>query len=164
MFRCPQCPDSMECVARSPGQRMVYSVAYVCPRCGYRLSLYHRIIGTLFINNYRFIFSRYSHCITCGSGSVARSNYADSLAKHPLGWIQRLIGAPMLECSSCGGGYFDWRSPQRRRSPAVSVTSADTAGDLAALSRALGQEAPGSVLAESNQPADFTVPPRSASL
>ena len=154
MFRCPQCPDSMECLARSPVQRIVYSAAYVCPGCGYRLSLYHRILGTLFINNYRFIFSRYSHCITCGSGSVGRSNYADFLAKHPLGWIQRLIGAPMLECSSCGGGYFDWRSPRRGRPRTVSVPSANTADDLVALSRAVGQEAPATVVAESAQPAD----------
>ena len=160
MFKCPQCPDSMAYVARTPVQRIVYSAACVCPRCGYRLSLYHRFIGTLFINDYRFIFSRYSHCIRCGSGSVGRSNYADFLAKHPLGWIQRLIGAPMMECSSCGGGYFDWRSPRRGRSRTVPVTSTGTADDLAALSRALGQEPPTSVLAESNQPVDLTLPPR----
>jgi hypothetical protein len=152
MFRCPQCPDSMACVARTPVQRILYSAAYVCPRCGYRLSLYH-----LFINNYRFIFSCYSHCISCGSGSVGRSNYADFLAKHPLGWIQRLIGAPMLECSSCGGGYFDWRSRPRT----VSVPPPDTAVDLAALSRAVGQQAPAPALAEPAQPADLTLPPRS---
>ena len=152
MIKCPQCPDWMDSLTRTRAQKLVYSGAYACPSCEFRMHLHRRFIVKLCLNHAQFILSRHSCCITCGSGSVRRGNHADSIAKHPLGWIQRLTGAPRLACSYCRTGYFDWRSPRR---PVVAA-SAGTASDLVALSLALGESAPATVPATSDQPADLT--------
>jgi len=47
-------------------QRIVYSEVYHCTACGGRLAIHHRYLSALFVNNFRFIFSRYTQCVSCG--------------------------------------------------------------------------------------------------
>jgi hypothetical protein len=156
MIPCPRCPDWAVRTVRTQIQRFIYSRAYACPSCGCRQNLYHPFIVKVFVNNAHFILSRHTQCIACGSESVERAGPAASIARNPLGRIQRLIGAPLLACSRCRAAYFDWRSP-RPHPTTVAATSADIASDLAALSLVLGQTAPVTDAATSNQPADLTV-------
>lgn len=155
MIPCLRCPDWAELTVRTHIQRILYSSVYACPSCGSRRTLYHPFIVKVFVNSVQFILSRHTQCIACGSGSVERAGRADSITRNPLGWIQRLIGAPLLACSRCRAAYFDWRSPRRHPS-AVAATFPDTASDLAALNLVLLQSAPGMKTATSNQPADLT--------
>jgi hypothetical protein len=110
----------MERVARTRFQRVIYSEVYACTACGTCISLYHHLIAAVFVNNYRFIFSRYSHCVSCGSAAVDPGHRAYFLSKNPLGWIQLLAAEPLVEAG-------------RRRIVIVA------ARDLAALSRAIPQ-------------------------
>ena len=80
------------------------------------LGIHHRYISTLVVNNFRFIFSRYSHCVSCGSGAVDRGGRLYFPSKNPLGWIQLLAAAPLRECSPCGRQFFDWRPARPLRS------------------------------------------------
>jgi hypothetical protein len=128
----------MERVARTWLQRIVYSEVYVCTACGAQLGLHRPSLSAVIVNNYRFIFSRYSRCISCGSEVVERNNRVYFLSKNPLGWIQWLVGAPVMECSPCGRQYFDWRVPPPRRIHDTSQTQDSL--NLAALSRAIPRD------------------------
>ena len=135
MPRCRHPSDAMERVARTWLQRIIYAEVYICTSCNARMGLYRPSVSSTIINSYRFIFSRYSHCISCGSEAVERNNRVYFLSKNPLGWIQGLVGAPVMECSPCGRQYFDWRAPAHRSIYAGSRTQDSL--NLAALSRAI---------------------------
>ena len=135
MLHCHHPSPAMERVARTWLQRIIYSEVYICIACGAHLGLHRPFISAAIINNYRFIFSWYSHCLSCGSEAVERNDRVYFLSKNPLGWIQWLVGAPVMECSPCGRQYFDWRVPRPRRIHDISQTQ--DSFDLAALSRAI---------------------------
>ena len=118
-------------------QRIIYSEVYFCTACGRRVGMHHRYLSVLVVNNFRFIFSRYSHCVSCGSGAIDRGGRVYFLSKNPLGWIQLLAAAPLRECSPCGRQYFDWRNPRPLRNHAAIPDNVSR--DLAALSRAIPQ-------------------------
>ena len=124
----------MERVARTWLQRIIYSEVYICIACGARLGIHRPSLSSAIINTYRFICSRYSHCVSCGSGAVERNDRVYFLSKNPLGWIQWLVGAPAMECSPCGRQYFDWRPARPRQ---INTSEAQHAVDLVALSRAI---------------------------
>jgi len=135
MHHCPHSLGWTERVARTWVQRIIYSEVYLCVACGARLRVYHRFISVAVVNHIRFIFSRYSQCISCGSTVVARNDSAYCLSKNPLGGVQWRVGAPLIECSPCGRQYFDWRPA---RPPYINAVTQATL-DLAALSRAIPQ-------------------------
>ena len=139
MYKCPHCTGWMERVRRSALERIVFAEVFICLSCGRRVPLWRPRVSAIWIT-YRFIVSRFSRCICCGSGLVFRTQYSDSLTKNPLGRIQRLFGAPLVECSACRRNYFDWRRPRPERRPAASpVPAGVVARDLAALGRAIGE-------------------------
>jgi len=135
MHECPHPSGCQVRVSRHWLQRLFYSEVYHCTACGARLGIHHRYLSVIFVNNFRFIFSRYSHCVSCGSGAVDRGGRAYLLSKNPLGWIQLLAAAPLRECSPCGRQYFDWRPARPLRSEMAFPDK--TARDLAALNRAI---------------------------
>jgi hypothetical protein len=65
--------------------------------------------------NAAFLFSRYSHCIQCGSARVHRltkRDRVDSMSHHPFSVLQHITGAPVNKCIACRLQYHDWRRPQ----------------------------------------------------
>ena len=130
---CPRCSGRIEPVDQTRLQSILYSEAFVCTGCGVRMELYRGLISFV-INNHRFLFSRYSHCLSCGSANVDRGRKAHSVSKNPLGWIQLLAAAPLMECYPCGRQYFDWRIPRPGRFTAVATRATH---DLVALSKAI---------------------------
>jgi hypothetical protein len=135
MYECPHPSSCQVRVSRHWLQRILYSEVYHCTACGGHLGIHHRYLSALFVNNFRFIFSRYSHCVSCGSSAIDRGGRAHLLSKNPLGWIQLLAAAPLRECSPCGRQYFDWRPARPLRSDTAVLNR--TARDLAALNRAI---------------------------
>jgi len=84
---------------------------YQCSGCKRHEGSYHRSIYT----HCRFILSRHSRCIRCGSEAVQRlkkRDQVDGFSQHPLALLQVLIGAPINRCSPCRLQYFDWRKPR----------------------------------------------------
>ena len=103
-----QCPHSSGCqvrVSRKWFQRIVYSEVYLCTACGAFLGIHHRYTSALVVNNFCFVFSRYSHCVSCGSGAVDRGGRLYFPSINPLAWIQVLAAAPLRECSPCAPSY-----------------------------------------------------------
>lgn len=132
-----ECPHPSGCqvrVSRHWLQRIFYTEVYYCTDCGVRLGIHHRYLSVLFVKNVRFIFSRYSHCVSCGSGAVDAGGSIYLLSRNPFGWIQLLAAAPLRECSPCGLQFFDWRPARSLRSQTAFLHQ--TARDLAALDRA----------------------------
>jgi hypothetical protein len=133
-----QCSHPWNCqvrVFRNWFQRTVYSEVYHCTACSARLGVHRRYLSVLVVNNFRFIFSRYTQCVSCGSGAVDPGSHIYFLSKNPLGWIQLLAAAPLRECSPCRRQYFDWRPARPLRSNTTFPNN--TARDLAALNRAI---------------------------
>ena len=92
-------------------QKTVYSGVYVCPRCHSRLGLHYAFLHGLLVRA-RFMFSRYSCCVRCGSYAVhamARRDYVDAMCKNLLGVYQLVLGAPLKRCPDCRLQYYDWR-------------------------------------------------------
>jgi hypothetical protein len=114
-MNCPHSSDWTQRVSRTWLQKIFYCEVYLCTGCGARSGYHHRLISTVFVNSFRFIFARHSHCVSCGSTAVSRSPRAWCLSKNPLGWIQWVVGAPVMECSPCNRQYFDWRSVRPRQ-------------------------------------------------
>jgi len=100
-----------------------------------RLAIHHRYLSALFLNNFRFVFSRYTQCVRCGSSAVERGGHLYFLSKNPLGWIQLLAVAPLRECLPCGRQFFNWRPARPLRCDTAFLNK--TARDLAALNRAI---------------------------
>jgi hypothetical protein len=91
----------------------LYSDAFECRKCGQRRRVVHRSLRV----NARFFFSRYTHCIRCGTARVhrtAKADRIDSMSHHVLSIIQRLAGAPVNRCIACRLQYYDWRPPPPR--------------------------------------------------
>jgi hypothetical protein len=100
LFRLPSA-----CFAQVVSEDCVYSEVYLCTACGAFLGIHHRYISALVVNNFCFVFSRYSHCVSCGSGAVDRGGRLYFPSINPLAWIQVLAAAPLRECSPCAPSY-----------------------------------------------------------
>jgi hypothetical protein len=75
----------------------------------------YRTFRVPFSDASRFLFSRYSHCIQCGSKKVkrlAQRDRIDGLSKHPLSVLLGLTFAPLNHCNACRLQYHDWRRPE----------------------------------------------------
>jgi hypothetical protein len=159
-MRCHHTSAAMERIARRGIEKLIYSEVYICLACGARMALYRPFLSATIVNNYRFIFSRYSRCLSCGSEAVARNNRVYFLSKNPLGWIQWLAGAPLWECSPCGRQYFDWRAPHPR--PIHDGSPTQDSYNLAALSRAIPRDAQTETEPERSSPTCDSIAEKSA--
>ena len=92
-------------------QRAFYSVVFECPRCRCGVG-WHRPFLFRQLVRMRFVFSRHSRCVRCsgyGVYEISRRDHVDTMSREPLGWFQRLLGAPIKKCPSCRLQYYDWR-------------------------------------------------------
>jgi hypothetical protein len=92
-------------------QKVLYNEIFRCTRCGYFLKHLHPLVDA----NLSFVFSRYTHCIRCGTSRVQRlkkRDRIDSMSKHLASLLLRLTGAPLNKCPACRLQYYDWRPPQ----------------------------------------------------
>jgi hypothetical protein len=98
-------------VHRNVLEKFLWSSKYECSDCKRREGAYHRYIYA----HWRFLFSRHSRCIRCGSEAVERlkkRDKVDGFSLNPLALIQVLTGAPVNRCSPCRLQFFDWRKPR----------------------------------------------------
>ena len=112
---------------RRPLEKLIYSDVFRCSKCTQRVKRQHPWLRL----NLQFIFSRYTHCIRCGTPYVRRSAKRDRIdvpSKSALSLLQHLIGAPLNRCVACRIQYYDWRplleQPYTPNSPADRNTSA----------------------------------------
>jgi uncharacterized Zn finger protein len=113
---CPKCGGDLTRRHRTLLQKIAYSDAFECRKCGARQRVVHRFVRV----NARFFFSRYTHCIRCGTPRVhrtAKADRIDSVSNHVVSLMQRLMGAPVNRCIACRLQYYDWRPPPPRVPP-----------------------------------------------
>jgi hypothetical protein len=111
MPQCPQCARHLMRRHRTSLQKLIYSDVFRCPDCDTPVVRFRSFLGV----HPHFLFSRYTHCIQCGTPSVyktAKRDRIDSLTKNPFGRIQQLLGAPVIKCLACRLQYYDWRAPR----------------------------------------------------
>jgi hypothetical protein len=101
-------------------ERILYSDVFRCPNCNTAERWLHAAIDF----SVTFYFSRFTHCIRCGSARIerlARRDYIDGLSYHPVSVVLRLTGAPLKKCPACRLQYYDWRpvAPDPRASTAT---------------------------------------------
>ena len=95
---------------------MIYTNVFRCTNCGYRLGWLRLFLRV----NYKFVFSRYTHCIKCGTAYIQRSSKRDridSVSKNVLSRILFFSGAPVNKCIACRLQYYDWRPPRPDAKP-----------------------------------------------
>lgn len=112
-MECPDCGKHMTRTHRTPVQKLLYSDIFRCTKCGRRRNLLHMVRGALVT----FTFSRYTHCIRCGTSNVHRlvkRDRVDSMSRHPLSLLFALTGAPLNKCPGCRLQYRDWRRRDRQ--------------------------------------------------
>ena len=108
MPHCPTCGRHLMRTHRSPVQKLVYTDLFRCTNCGYRVSW----LRPIWRPRFRFIFSRYTHCIECGTDVVHRltkRDRVDSVSRSFMSRILHLSGAPLNRCVACRLQYYDWR-------------------------------------------------------
>jgi hypothetical protein len=96
---------------RTTVQKLLYADVLRCTKCGTRMKRLHSNLDA----SVSFFFSRYSHCIRCGTPDVDRlkkQDRIDSVSRHPASMLLALTGAPFNRCSSCRLQYHDWRRPR----------------------------------------------------
>ena len=116
MMPCPRCGKRLVRVHRTALEKLLWSDMYECSGCKRREGTYHRSLYA----HCRFLFSRHSRCIRCGSEAVQRlkkRDKVDGFSQNPLALMQVLIGAPVNRCSPCRLQFFDWRKPREGANP-----------------------------------------------
>ena len=97
-------------------EKLIYTDIHRCTKCGYRLT-WLRLVRR---GNLKFVFSRYTRCIRCGTAYVQRSSKRDridSVSKNLLSRILFVSGAPVNKCVACRLQYYDWRPPRPDAEP-----------------------------------------------
>jgi len=110
---CRDCGGQLARVPRTLADKLIWSEIYACPTCKRRTGTYYRFLYA----HCRFMFSRHSRCIRCGSEAVRRlmkRDEVDGFTHNPLGLILALTAAPINHCNSCRLQFFDWRNPRPR--------------------------------------------------
>lgn len=108
MTRCYKCGGHLSKVHRRLYERLFYSDAFECVSCNTRA---HRFQSWWF-SPYRFIFSRYTVCVRCGTYRVHRlsgRDTVDSVSKHPFSLMLQILRAPRNKCPYCRLQYHDLR-------------------------------------------------------
>jgi hypothetical protein len=103
-------------VHRTPLEKFVWADMYECLKCNRRVGTYYSSL----YGPWRFLFSRHSRCIRCGSETVQRlvkRDKVDHFSRNPLALIQAPTGAPVNRCSPCRLQFFDWRMPRLGADP-----------------------------------------------
>jgi hypothetical protein len=111
MLPCHYCGRHLVRVHRTAFEKIMWSEMYECPNCRRRAGSFHRSLYA----HCRFLFSRHSRCVRCGSEVVQRLRKRDKLerfSRNPLALIQALTGAPINFCALCRLQFFDWRKPR----------------------------------------------------
>jgi hypothetical protein len=111
MTPCYHCGKHLIRVHRTAFEKLLWYDMYQCSECKHRQGSYHRGLYA----HFRFLFSRHSRCIRCGSEAVQRlkkRDKVDGFSQNPLALMQILIGAPVNRCSPCRLQFFDWRRPR----------------------------------------------------
>lgn len=89
-------------------QRILFSGAFRCSRCGFRLKQLHAILDA----NLSWVLSRHTRCIRCGSTRIERlskRDRIDTMSSHLFSRLFQLTAAPLNKCPSCRLQYYDWR-------------------------------------------------------
>ena len=111
MPACPKCGKHLSRQHRTALQKLIYSEVLHCSRCARSIKHPYSVFNTF---TGRFLFSRYSRCVRCGTVYVQRSakrDRIDSLSGSLYSRIQHLLGAPLNKCVACRLQYYDWRRP-----------------------------------------------------
>ena len=109
MPKCNACGGHTEKVRRVGIERVIFRSAYRCQRCKRRF----RYVNAWWLSTWRFIFSRYSVCVKCGTRHVHHLYKRDpilDLSKNPLSLIQVLFFARRKQCPYCRLQYYDLRA------------------------------------------------------
>ena len=111
MPRCPFCARSLTRSHRRLLEKLIYADAFRCSKCGRRTArLYPRLAVML-----TFVFSRFTHCVQCGSARVQRTSrrdHVDTPSRNLASRLLGLTGAPLNKCPACRVQYRDWRAPR----------------------------------------------------
>jgi hypothetical protein len=108
---CPHCDGPLARERRRPVERLYLARIEACRRCGARV----RTFRVPMANAVRFLASRHTHCIQCGTAKVRRlpaRDHIDAMSKHPLSLLFQLTLAPIVHCGACRLQYHDWRLPE----------------------------------------------------
>ena len=108
MNRCLKCGGHLQKVHRNLFEKMLCSDAYQCMKCDRKSRRFY----DWWFSPYRFIFSRYTVCIRCGTHRVHRMSKRDpldSVSKNPLSLVQQIVRAPRNKCPFCRVQYHDLR-------------------------------------------------------
>jgi hypothetical protein len=122
MPQCAHCGKHLVRAHRTPFQRLVFEDVFQCTKCGYRLERWRPIARV----QVTFIFSRYSHCVQCGTSKVHRltkRDRVDSISTNVLSLLFGFSGAPLNKCTACRLQYRDWRSARGDARSAASSQS-----------------------------------------
>jgi hypothetical protein len=118
MPRCRKCGGHAEKVHRRGLEKLFFPDAFRCQECKRRT----RRFSLRWSPTLRFLFSRYSVCVRCGTRrvkSVHRRDPIEDLSKHPFSLVQAIFLAPRKHCSYCRLQYFDVRGVAPRISQTV---------------------------------------------
>ena len=114
MARCAKCGGHAEKVPRRAFERLLFASAYRCRKCKNRT----RHFSHWWTSTWRFVFSRTSVCVKCGTERVHSTHKRDPIldfSKHPLSLIQVIFAAPRKQCPYCRLEYYDVRPVARAR-------------------------------------------------
>jgi hypothetical protein len=110
MTKCRNCGGYLAQVRRTRWERLICSAAYLCQKC--RTRVRERSLPYWWTSTWRFILSRHTVCIRCGTVQVHKVRKRDPLnqfSKHPLSLIQAIFFVPRKECPFCRLQYLDVR-------------------------------------------------------
>jgi hypothetical protein len=126
---CPNCgSSSLIRVHRNYLQRIAYRIRFRCRQCGFQYGKVHIRLLVL----YRFISSRYSRCIRCGTDSVYRSakrDLVDGPSDSPFNKLCQMMRVPLNKCPACRLQYYDWRLPHPDQDQIPEFSKADYGDD-----------------------------------
>lgn len=109
--RCPNCSKHLTRTHRTRLEKLVYSEVFRCSKCSYQTRQPYLFIRRI---NYGFVFSRYTHCVRCGTiyvKRVGKRDSVDSVSTNIFSRVQHILAAPLNKCSACRLQYYDWRRP-----------------------------------------------------
>jgi len=109
MATCSSCGRHLIRTHRTRVQKLLFSDAFKCGKCGRRSYNLHPSLHVKSL----FLFSRYTRCIACGNLDVHRlekRDRIDSVSKRLVSRLMQLLGAPINRCAACRLQYYDWRS------------------------------------------------------
>lgn len=108
---CPRCGGPLERERRTLAERLYLKRVEECTRCHTRVRTWRVPMRDATL----FLFSRFTHCIQCGTAKVRRLQARDRIdvvSRHPISLLFALTRAPFVHCNACRLQYHDWRRPE----------------------------------------------------